>query len=336
MSTVEDQREIDPGQTIRQAQAQRRYRLLRVLQGQGLIVMLIVAGLYFSVRSPYFLTGANVLLIGSEASALGIMATAETYLIVARGIDVSVGSVVALSGVVTALAFDHGVEIWLAALIGLLIGFAAGLINGILAVVVRINPLIVSLGTLSFFSGLAYVLSDGNTFVVASNSFDKLGSGAVFSVPVALIIFAVIGLLAYGMQRFTTAGRKIYAIGGNPTAAELSGIAANKIVLTLYVLCGLSAGLAGMILVSQLNSASGQVGSVYLLSVVTAVILGGTSLTGGVGSIVGTTLAVVLLTVLSNGFGLLGYNSSVETMVLGVVLILAVALDKATNRLRSR
>ncbi len=336
MSSIEQVDHLDLRQAARHARAQRYYRLLRMLQGQGLVVMLVLLGLYFTLRSSYFLTRENLLLIGSEASALGIMATAQTYLIVARGIDLSVGSVVALSGVVTGLAFTHGVGIWLAFGLGLLVGLGAGLINGLLAVVVGINPLIVSLGTLSFFSGLAYALSGGNTLVVANGSFDNLGSGQIVGVPVPLIIFCVIGLLAYGVQRFMAAGRMIYAIGGNPVASELSGIPTRRVVFVLYVLSGLSAALAGGILTSQLNSASPQVGANFLLSVVTAVILGGTSLNGGVGSITGTTIAVGLLTVLSNGFGLLGYDSSVETMVLGVVLIVAVVLDRLTNRLRSR
>lgn len=336
MNTLEHTDDFDLRHADRQSRAQRYYRLIRFLHGRGLIVMLLALGVWFSLGSEFFLTRDNLLLIGAEASALGIMATAQTYLIVARGIDLSVGSVVALSGVVTGLAFTNGVDIWTAAGLGLLVGAGAGLVNGFLAVVVGINPLIVSLGTLSFFSGLAFELSGGNTLVVANKSFDFLGSGEILGIPVPLLIFCVVGLSAYFVQRFTTIGRMIYAIGGNPVASELSGIPAKKVVFTLYILSGLSAALAGMILTSQLNSASPQVGGNFLLTVITAVILGGTSLNGGVGSIAGTTVAVALLTVLSNGFGLLGYDSSIETMVLGGVLIFAVVLDQITNKLRTR
>jgi ribose transport system permease protein len=336
LNTVEHPDDLDLRREARQTRAQRYYRLIRFLHGQGLVVMLLALGVFFSLRSKYFLTGDNLLLIGAEGSALGIMAATQTYLIIARGIDLSVGSVVALSGVVMGLAFTNGTEIWFAVALGLLVGVAAGLINGVLAVVVGINPLIVSIGTLSFFSGLAYKISGGNTLVVANHEFDFLGSGEIAGIPFPLILFAVVAGVAFFVQRFTRAGRMIYAIGGNPVAAELSGIPAKRVLFGLYILSGLSAALVGMILTSQLNSASPQVGSEYLLSVVTAVILGGTSLNGGTGSIVGTTLAVALLTVISNGFGLIGFDSSIETMVLGIVLIIAVVLDQLTNRLRSQ
>ena len=308
--------------------------LLGSLRGQGLILMLALIVVYFWQANDAFLTSNNLLLIGATASALGIMALAQTFLIIAGGVDLSVGSAVALTGVTIGLLFGDGANIWVASLAGLGVGAGIGVVNGFLAVRMGINPLIVSLGTLSFFAGLASQLSDGRTLIVAQSDFDFVGSGKIAGIPFPLILFLGLAAIAWFVQRYTTIGRSIYAIGGNPVASRLSGLRVDRVLFALYVISGLSAGVAGVMITSQLNGASTEVGSTFLLSVVTAVILGGTSLAGGIGGVIGTIVAVFILQVLQNGFALVGYSSAVQTMALGVVLILAVLLDQITRGAR--
>ncbi len=308
---------------------------LRRIQGQGLVLVLLVLVVFFTSQSQYFLTSQNFFSIGSAASALGIMAVAQTFLIISGGFDLSVGSVVALTGVVIGVLFQNGtgMDIWLSALVGLSMGLLVGIVNGVIVVGLKINALITTLGTMSIFSGLAYLLTAGKTLIITSSSFQFLGSGYIGPVPVSMIVFAVVAVAGIFVARFTGLGRAIFAIGGNPEAARLSGIEVRKVQFGLYVTSGLMAGLAGVLITAQLGASSPQVGSTYTLSVVTAVILGGTSLAGGRGSVVGTVLAVVILTVLQNGFALLQLSSFVQTMALGIVLILAVLLDETVRRL---
>jgi len=308
---------------------------LRRIQGQGLVLVLLILVVFFTTQSPYFLTSQNFFSIGSVGSALGIMAIAQTFLIISGGFDLSVGSVVALTGVTIGVLYQNGagIDIWLCALVGLSMGLLVGIVNGVIVVGLKINALITTLGTLSIFSGLAYLLTAGKTLIITSAPFQFLGSGYIGPVPVSMIIFGIVAGIGMFIARYTGLGRSIFAIGGNPEAARLSGIEVPKVQFGLYIASGLSAGLAGLLITAQLGASSPQVGANYTLSVVTAVILGGTSLAGGRGSIVGTVLAVTILTVLSNGFALLQFSSYVQTMALGIVLILAVLLDETVRRL---
>lgn len=312
----------------------RRERLALVVQGQGLLLMAILIGLYFSIRSPFFLTSSNALTIGSTGAALGVMALAETFLIVSGGIDVSVGSVVAISSICLAKLLEHHVGFAPAAALTILIGAGIGLVNAILVVYLTINPLIATLGTLSVFQGLALGITSGQTEVVNNSALSFIGLGKVLWLPTPLMVFLVLFVVALIVERCTTGGRTVYAIGGNPEAARLAGLRVRSTQTLLYVLTGASGGLAGILVTAQLAAASPQVGATYLLSVVTAVILGGASLAGGRGTVIGTLIAVIILGMLSNGFALLSLSSSAQTTALGVALIVAVLLDQTTRRLR--
>jgi len=313
----------------------RRARFAAVLQGQGLIAMLVVIGAYFALSSPFFLTVNNMLIIGAGIAALGIMAIAQTFLMISGGIDISVGSVVAVSGVVMGIVLMAGAPFALAALAAGT-GVLAGAFNALLVVVLKIGPFIATLGSLSLFSGLAYTLTNGQTRALSDPVLTFIGIERIAGVPLPLVLFILLLLVGLAIERFTTWGRTIYAIGGNQEAARLSGVNIKRSQVILYVVSGTSAGIAGVLTVAQLASASPQVGANYLLSVVTAVILGGTSLTGGRGSLLGTFVAVLILGVLSNGFALLGWSSNAQTTALGAALIIAVLLDQVTRRLRGR
>lgn len=303
----------------------------RFLRGQGLAAILLGLGLYFWQTSPYFMRGDNLLLIGSTGSALGIMAIAQTYLVISGGIDLSVGSTVSLTGIVIGLLYGGGANIWLSALAGIGMGLGIGLANGFLAVICRINPLIVTLGTLSIFAGISTLLISG-PITVSNSGFNYLGSGKIGPLPFQLLLFAGLAASAYFVQRFTSIGRTIYAIGGNPAAARLSGLRVERTQFLLYVMSGLSASVAGVVITSQLNGASDIVGQSFLLVVISAVFLGGASLAGGIGGIVGTVIAVFILQTLENGVALKGYSTGVSTTLVGIVLVLAVFVDQLTRR----
>lgn len=305
--------------------------LLRVRR-QGLLVVLILVVLYFSLASPYFLSQSNMLNIGALSAALGIMALSQTFLVISRGIDISVGSVVALSGVLFGVLLADGVNIWLAAVGALAVGAGVGAVNGLLVVRLRVDPLVATLGTLSIFGGLAYMVSGSQTLFIDDVAFSFLGTGRIFGIPFQLLLFAVLFAVFLFIERRATIGRNIYATGGNLEAARLAGLRVDLTRFLLYVASGLSAALSGLILTSQLSATSAQVGAPYLLSVVTAVILGGASLAGGRGTVVGTLIAVAILGVLQNGFALLGMSSFAQQVALGALLILAVLLDQAGKR----
>ncbi len=313
----------------------RRARIAAIVQGQGLLAMLLLLAVYFAANSEYFLTWSNVLTIGGSAAALGVMAVAQTYLIISGGIDVSVGSVVALSGVAMGIVIGGDGGFWPAALVAILIGAGVGAVNAILVVVLKINPFIVTLGTMSIFSGLALTLTSGETRVVDDPILSFVATKSSLGLPVPLLVFLVVFAVALVMERLTVWGRTIYAIGGNAEAARLSGLHVRISQTILYVLSGISGAIAGILVTAQLASASPQVGASFLLSVITAVILGGASLSGGRGTVIGTLVAVAILGVLGNGFALLGMGSNTQTMALGFALIFAVLLDQTTRRLRA-
>jgi ribose transport system permease protein len=316
----------------RERRLARRRRLIEQLQGEGLLLVLAIVVAVFWISSPYFLTKANLLTAASVVSILGIMAVLETLIVIAGEIDISIGSVMAATSVIIGLLITAGFNIWLSAVIGLLFSGAVGAFNGIITVYFKINSLVTTLGTYSIFLGLAYVLSNTMTVNIAGEGFDVLGSGTVASVPVPVFFFLGTWLIGFAVARFTAVGRHIYATGDNYEASVRSGIQADKIRVGLFIAIGLSAGLAGIIVTSELGSAAPQIGDPYLLSVVTAVILGGASLRGGRGTMLGTLIAVAILGVLQNGFALLQFSSFLENTVLGCLLIIAVLTDRLVRR----
>jgi ribose transport system permease protein len=314
--------------------AQRRDRIIELVRGQGLVVVLVALVVFFHAKSEFFLTSDNFEVIATTAAGLGVMAIAQTLLVVSGGIDISVGGVVALSSVVLGLLDKNGVSIWVAVLLTLLLGGGIGLVNGLLIIRLKIDPLVTTLGTLSITQGLGYVISSTNTLILQQPDYSTLGTGHLVGIPIPVVLCGVVLAVGLFVERLTPTGRKIYAIGGNLEAARLSGLRIDRIRWTLYALSGMSAALAGAVITAQLGSSSPQIGTTFLLSVITAVILGGASLQGGRGSIVGTTVAIAILGVLQNGFGLLRVSSYTQQIVLGALLIAAVLLDQTGRALR--
>lgn len=313
-------------------QLARRRRFVQRLQGEGLVVVLIAVVVAMWASSPSFLTASNLLTAASVVSILGIMAIVETAIVIAGEIDISIGSNMAITSVVIGLLVGAGMDVWLAAVIGLLLSGAVGAINGVITVYGKVNSLVTTLGSYSIFLGLAYGISNTNTVSVAGQGFNVLGGGAVASIPAPVIIFVVLWLIGAYVMRHTAIGRHVYATGDNYDAAVRAGVRADRLRVGLFIAMGLSAGLAGIVVTSELGAAAPQIGDPYLLAVVTAVIMGGASMRGGRGSMIGTLVAVAILGVLQNGFALLQFSTFLEDTVLGVLLILAVLTDQIVRR----
>jgi ribose transport system permease protein len=316
----------------REAQLARRRQLAQRVRGQGLLIVLIGVFIWIWIESPYFLTVNNLSTAAGVVSVLGIMAVAETMVIIMGEIDVSIGSVMALTSVVIGLLASDGFNPWVASLVALLLAAGVGLVNGTLVVWFKINSLVVTLGMYSIALGFAYVLSNSSTVFIGGSGFENLGSGQIGSVPVQFFIFLGVWVVAYAMLRLTALGRHIYAVGNNYEAAVRAGIRADTLRIGLFVTISLSAALAGIIVTSELSSAAPQIGDPYLLSVITAAILGGASLAGGRGTLVGTLIAVGILGVLQNAFALLSLSVYTQYIVLGSLLILAVLTDQLARR----
>jgi len=290
---------------------------------------------YLSVSAKYFATMNNVVTIGQTVAVIGIIAAAQTIVIISGGLDLSVGSVVALTVVMVSLLEGRGVPIAAASVGALGIAAVVGLLNGNAVTRLKINPFITTLATLSIASGLAFVLSSGRTNLIASESFRLLGIGRVFGIPLPIVIMAVVFIGIHVLLSFTAYGRAIYAVGGNAEAARLSGVDVGSVRRKAYLLSSLSAGVAGLILAAQLGAAAPQSARGYELQVIAAVILGGASLTGGAGNAIGTLLGVLTLGTLRNGLDLMHVDFYWQEVVMGIALGLAVSADRL-RQLRRR
>jgi len=298
----------------------------------GIYALLIIV---LSLKSPYFLSVGNFMNILVAVSTIGLIAVGMTMVIVSGGIDLSVGSVVALTGVCVA-QLSHHMPIWWAVIIALNIGMFIGFFNGIAITKAGINPLIATLGSLSIARGLSFVFSGGLTQSINDDSFGFLGRGFVLGIPFQVVVMAALFLLAAWVMKATIFGRSIYAIGGNPNASRLAGLPVSRLQTIVYLLSGLCAALGGVFLSSQLGAGAPAAASGIELSVIAAVILGGTSLSGGKGTITGTLLGVLILGTLNNGLTLLNVSSYYQEVARGGVLLLAVGLDQLRLKMASR
>ena len=308
-------------------------RVLAVREA-GTLAALAVLCILLSIASPYFFTVRNIFNVLQGMSTIGIMAIGATIVLVAGGLDLSVGSVMAVGAVVTARLMTYqGVEAWLAAFVGLGAGLAFGLVNGLLVTRARIIPFIATLGTLSVGRGLAYLFATGQTGV-ASNvpmrdaGVGFLGAGYVGPVPMPVIIMLVLVVISALFLANTVLGRQIYAVGSNLRAARLCGISVDRVQCFTYVVAGGLSALAGIINTGLLSTASTNLGQGVELDVIAAAVIGGTSLMGGEGSVVGTLFGAAIMAVVRNAFVLLGIPLHFQTMIIGLVILLAVGLDR--------
>jgi ribose transport system permease protein len=314
-------------------------RLASLLNGERLTTLnlfatFLIICIVFASQSQYFLTLENFLNIGRTLGVVGIVSIGMTMVLISGGVDLSVGSVAALSGVVTSILWlQADIPLGLATLIGLLACVLVGFINGYLVAVVRINPLITTLASFSIVRGLAFVLSNGQTNQLSNPAFQFLGRGELAGIPASLLLMIMLFVVAFIVMHFTQFGRNLYAIGGSVEASRLAGIAVRRHLLIVYTLSGFLAGLAGIVIASQLASSAPRAAVGLEFTVIAAVVLGGTSLSGGKGTLIGTLVGVFILRVLDNGLVQTRVSSFYQDVFSGAVLLLAVGFDQLRQKL---
>ncbi|GAB1612467.1 MULTISPECIES: ABC transporter permease [Mammaliicoccus] len=300
--------------------------LEKIIPFIGLILLVVV----ISVLNTAFLDLSNLLNLLRQVSINGLIAFGMTFVILTGGIDLSVGSILALSSAFTAILITSGLDPIVALIVGVLGGFLLGVFNGVLVTFGSMAPFIATLATMTIFRGLTLVITDGNPITDLGDSylFQLFGKGYFFGIPVPAVTMIIVFIVLAIILQKTTFGRHTYAIGGNEVASKISGIKVNKVKILIYGISGLMSALAGAILTSRLNSAQPTAGTSYELDAIAAVVLGGTSLTGGKGRIVGTLIGVLIIGVLNNGLNLLGVSSFYQQVVKGIVILIAVLIDR--------
>ncbi|MGJ5820543.1 ABC transporter permease [Paludibaculum fermentans] len=293
-------------------------------------LILLFAGL--SAATPHFLTAVNLAAVIRQTAVINIMALGMTMIIVAGGIDLSVGSIMALCGLLGAMTMAQGLPILVGIAVGVLAGLACGTVNGLLVTKLKINPFIVTLGTLGIYRGLGLIISGGLPIQNMPKEFAFLGEGAILHIPFVLYVLFGCAAGVHVLLEHTRMGRYGFAIGSNPDAAFYAGIPVAFHVTAIYAAGGLLTGLAGMIETSRLMTGQPTAGQGYELQAIAAVVIGGGSLRGGEGSVVGTLIGAYIMGLLSNGSDLLGISPYLQQAIIGAVIILAVVLDELRKR----
>ena len=296
--------------------------------GVGLLLVLLLEIVFFSLQSEFFLDWANFKNIGRAMTIIGIAAIGQTVVIIAGGFDLSVGSVMAAAGILSAFLINHGTPFTLAIAAALGLGLIIGFFNGSIVAYLRINPLIATLATLSIVRGLAFVITSGQAEVISNETYLSVGTGSVFGIPTVVVLLIVLFLAVGFILPRTRFGRYAYAIGSNTRASRLSGIRVPRWQLCFYGLSGLLAAVAGCVTVARTGTAEPSANITAELEVITAVILGGASLAGGRGRLFGTFLGLAVLAILANGLILMGVASYWQQVVKGAVLLIAVVWDE--------
>ncbi len=305
-------------------------------------IFLIVLVALFALAEPRFMHPLNLMNILRQVSIMGLIAIGMTFVILTAGIDLSVGSIVALTGLVAAYVAKGGLDdrfaigaaeqagnpVFLAILAALAVGALCGSIQGAAVTRLKVPPFVVTLGGLTAFRGLALIFSGGGPISGFSPNYVWWGQGRIEGVPVPVIVFVVVAVIAHIVLKTTRFGLHVYATGGNAAAAELNGVPVRRTTFLVYVIVGVLSGLASFLLSARLNSAEAVAGLQLELDVIAAVVIGGTSLFGGAGSIFGTVVGVLLIGVLRNGLVLMNVSSFVQQILIGVILVLAVAVDQ--------
>jgi ribose transport system permease protein len=306
------------------------HQWLRVnfLRDLALLLAWFVIVIIFSLLSPYFLTLQNFRNIGMAISIIGVSAVGATIVLISGGIDLTVGSVVGLSVITVGALLSLGVPVGLCILGALLVGAVVGVANALLIVKAHINPLIATLGMMSVIRGLAFVYSGGISHAIISDSFSFLGGGHVLGIPLPILVMGLLYIAVWAIMKYTDFGHYVYSIGDNARACRLAGVDVDRWRYIVYVVGAVAPALAGLFLASLMKASLPQAGTGYELNIIAAVILGGTSLSGGMGNLLGTLLGVVIMGTLDNGFTLLNVPAFYQMIAKGSVLILAVFIDQ--------
>jgi erythritol transport system permease protein len=316
-------------------------------------IALFAVLIFFSLAAPNFLSAANLILMSKHVALNAFLAMGMTFVIVTGGIDLSVGSIVGLCGMVagglilngldTRLGYTIFFNVYEVMAITLVVGILIGAVNGLLITRLNVAPFIATLGTLYIARGLALLSSDGATFPnlvgrpdFGTQGYEMLGSGRLFGLPISIWILAVLALAAAYMARCTPLGRHIFAVGGNERAAGLSGIRVNQVKMFVYMFSGFCAAVVGLVVSSELMASHPATGESFELNAIAAAVLGGTSMSGGRGTIGGTIIGAFVIGILSDGLVMMGVSEFWQMVIKGLVIIIAVVVDQAQRRLQQR
>jgi ribose/xylose/arabinose/galactoside ABC-type transport system permease subunit len=325
-----------------EAPAARRGDVVGIVARFAPLMFLIALMTGFAIGEPRFLSPFNLFNVMRQVSVFGLLAVGMTFVILTAGIDLSIGSLLAFAGLVAAAVDKGGMSNrftigagqqalgygWpLAALAAVAVGMAGGWLQGQAITRFKVPPFVVTLGGMSVFRGAALLFAGGGPISGFDHDYVWWGQGKIGPVPVPVIIFVAFAILAHVVLRYMRYGRQVYAVGGNPEAARLSGLNVRRVISSVYVIMGFFAGLGAFVLSARLNSAEAVAGVGYELTVIASVVIGGTSLFGGVGTIFGTVIGTVLIGVLLNGLVLLDVSSYIQQIIIGVIIVLAVAFD---------
>ena len=305
--------------------------ILRIKE-MGIFLMLFLIVVIFGIANPAFLSINNIINILRSTSFILIIGVAMTFVLISGGLDLSVGSIVALGGVITGISIQSGIPIPISILLGLSSGFVVGFVNGVTITFFKIPPLIVTLGMMYIIRGVVLIITKGAPIFPLPDSFNIIGQGQLFGLPIVVIIALFLAIISHIILTQTTIGREIHAVGGNIQTAFVSGIKIHKIKLFVYIATGTTAALSGIIMAARLASAQANSGTGYELLVIAAVIIGGTSMFGGSGTILGTAIGALFMTVVSNGMVILKVSVYWQNLVIGFIIILAVGLDQLKRR----
>ncbi|WP_096634944.1 ABC transporter permease subunit [Clostridium cochlearium] len=295
----------------------------------GLILLCVI----ISILTPRFLNVSNIMNVFTQVSVNAILAIGMSFVILTGGIDLSVGSTLAISGAISASIIRATNSIFLSIIVALIIGAIIGLMNGVVVAKGKIQAFIVTLATMTIFRGVTMVYTNGTPISGLSDKFMLIGNKKILGyIPVPAIITIVVLIIAWYILSQTRYGRYVYALGGNEDSARLSGINTDKIKTLVYVICGITAALSGVITTSRVGSASPNAGLGFELDAIAAVVLGGTSLAGGEGTVVVTIIGAMIIGVLNNGLNLAGVSAYYQSIVKGLVILLAVLIDKKSKK----
>ena len=306
----------------------RSLRALTRAREMSVLIALLLVSAGIAVATPYFLTSDNLMGVFRSFSTTAIMSIGMVMVIITGGIDLSVGSVMGLAGLVTALAFQHGFTTVVSVACGLGVGVVFGMTNGLLVTVGRLPPFIATLGTLSIGRGLMYIITKGVPVTPETpDIFNQIGQGYLGSVPAPVVIMVVLAIVFSVVMSYTTFGRHVYATGGNEHAAWISGVNTSRTKLIVYTLSGAISSLAGIVAFSRFLSAEPASGFGVELDVIAAAAIGGASLAGGVGSVQGTVIGAALTGIIANGVVLMNINTYAQQAITGAVILIAVSID---------
>ena len=295
------------------------------------VIALIILMAVITIINSNFLTANNLLNLLLQVTSNALIAFGMTFVILTGGIDLSIGSILALSSALTAGLLGSGMPVTLAILISLILGCILGMMNGLLISYGKLAPFIVTLATMTIFRGATLVYTNGNPITKGLSDtflFQFLGQGYIVGIPFPVIIMFIVFIVLYVLLHKTAFGKSVYAIGGNEKAAYISGVKLNKVKIIIYSISGIMASISGLIITSRLSSAQPTAGASYEMDAIAAVVLGGTSLSGGKGRILGTLIGALIIGVLNNGLNIIGVSAFWQQVVKGVVILIAVLIDR--------